>query len=397
MPPPYRAGPLGLAEIVEEEVEFPEDEQRPPPSKMASMAGRGSINPEERLSVRRAHSGRLGGRRTQGGRVDPPARSRMVNRFVRAANEVPKLLHLGSTRKRTTARGSFTAAAERWPARARYAIISATGSRRPASRPIGRPRAVRQAGALIDAEQMIGGRQQIFRRNGPVLHVARNIVGRTDDAAAGNAAAGKQGRVGARPVIATASLDVRQFGRASVLAETDHQRVVQQPAAFQVENQSRVGEIEVRQQLVDHPRKVIEMRVPGVARQAVFVPKDGNEPGAGLDQSPRRQARLAEQRHAVQSRASPRLASHVERLGDLWRRQHGKGRLLKPRERTNRRPNAPGRRASRQIVRAASAGDPSDRATCPADAPCSTCGTCCPACSPGRALCRGRKSRRPAP
>ena len=87
-------------------------------------------------------------------------------------------------------------------------------------------------------KQMIHRRQQILGRHRAVLDLARLAVGRADDAAAGDAAAGKNRRVGLRPVIATAPVHVRgELRRAAMLADADDQRLVEQAAPLQVEDQ----------------------------------------------------------------------------------------------------------------------------------------------------------------
>ena len=102
--------------------------------------------------------------------------------------------------------------------------------------------AVGEPRARVDAQQMIHRRQQILGRDRTVFHFGRAAVGRADDAAAGDAAAGKNRRVRLRPMIASAPLDVRgELRRAAMLADADDQRLVEQAAALQVEDQPGIG------------------------------------------------------------------------------------------------------------------------------------------------------------
>ncbi len=101
------------------------------------------------------------------------------------------------------------------------------------------------------------------------------------------AAAGHDDRVAPRPVVAAAAVAQAELGRPAVLAQEHDQRLVEQPAAVQVDQQAGERLVEARQELVLHAGEVVPVGVPAGAGQAVLVPEDGDEPAAGLDQPPR--------------------------------------------------------------------------------------------------------------
>ena len=73
---------------------------------------------------------------------------------------------------------------------------------------------------------------------------------------------------------------------------------------------------------------MVPVRVPAAAGQAVLVPEDADDAAAGLDQPAGGQARLAEQRLAVQVAGGVGLAAQIEGLGQLGRFEQGQCRLL---------------------------------------------------------------------
>ncbi len=119
-------------------------------------------------------------------------------------------------------------------------------------------------------------------------------------------------RVAARPVVAAAAPARAQLRRPAVLAQADDQRLVEQPARVEVDQEARERAVEARQELVLHPGEVVPVGVPAGAGQAVLVPEDGDEPAPRLDQPPRRQRGLAEEGHAVEVAGGGRLAVEVE-------------------------------------------------------------------------------------
>src|SRR5258708_2742328 len=109
---------------------------------------------------------------------------------------------------------------------------------------------------------MIDRGKNVLGRYGPAGNLARHAVGLADDLAAGKSAAGEDGGIGVRPVVAAAAGDVAQPRRAAMLADRDDHGFVQQPAALEVEQKSGIGAIEYRTKLVLHPPEMLVMRVP---------------------------------------------------------------------------------------------------------------------------------------
>ena len=52
-------------------------------------------------------------------------------------------------------------------------------------------------------------------------------------------------------MVPAAAIRIDQFGRAAMIADTDHQRVVQHSASFEIQNQSRISFVETREQLIE--------------------------------------------------------------------------------------------------------------------------------------------------
>ncbi len=67
-------------------------------------------------------------------------------------------------------------------------------------------------------------------------------------------------------MIASAEIRLVDLRRATVFAEANHERVVQQAAAFEIQNQPGISLVESGQQLIDHAWEVFVVRVPSVPR-----------------------------------------------------------------------------------------------------------------------------------
>ena len=69
---------------------------------------------------------------------------------------------------------------------------------------------------------------------------------------------------------------------------------------LQIRYQTGEGFFKRREKLVFQTREVIGVRVPGIAGEAVFIPKDGDQFGSGFDETAGSQTRLPEERHPVE-------------------------------------------------------------------------------------------------
>src|SRR3569832_2219312 len=106
--------------------------------------------------------------------------------------------------------------------------------------------------------------------------------------------------------------------RAAVLAHAQHERVVEQAALFEVEDQRRERRVETRQQVLLHARVVILVSVTSSAEiGAVGVPKDRDELRPRFDQPPRGEARLTEQRVAISLAQWSSFATDIECLANF--------------------------------------------------------------------------------
>ena len=75
-----------------------------------------------------------------------------------------------------------------------------------------------------------------------------------------------------------------------MLAEAEHQGLVEQAALAQVVDQRRIGKVETGEEIFLETRIMIAVRVPGAAGElAVAVPEYGDKFRACLDQPPGRQ------------------------------------------------------------------------------------------------------------
>src|SRR5438034_11762102 len=97
---------------------------------------------------------------------------------------------------------------------------------------------------LIDAHEVIEGRQNILGRDRALLHAAGNFVRLAYDPAAGDAAAGEEAAISLGPVIAAAAARILNLRRSAVLADTENGRLVQEAAGVEVGDEPCPGAIE---------------------------------------------------------------------------------------------------------------------------------------------------------
>ena len=110
---------------------------------------------------------------------------------------------------------------------------------------------------VVDAEAVEDGGLQIMDVDWVPGHVVAKIVGLAVGDARFDAAAGQPDREAARVVVAAGvvrRLPALAVDRAAELAAPDHQRIVQQPALFQVFDQGRRGQIRVMALALDLAR-----------------------------------------------------------------------------------------------------------------------------------------------
>lgn len=176
----------------------------------------------------------------------------------------------------------------------------------------------------IDADQVIDGREDVFRGEGPVGDGRSDRVGAADDVAALETSSDEEVRIGAAPVASAFSFKARC---AAHLVHHQHQRVVEHAASFEVANQCGEGHVQARKQFVRQTVVVIDVRVPAGVELAELIPHDGHESAASLDQAPGLQRRLAEQRHAVFVPKVCRLLIKVERRTNGLRVEQRKRQL----------------------------------------------------------------------
>ena len=108
-----------------------------------------------------------------------------------------------------------------------------------------------------------------------------------------------------------------------MLAHHDDGRVGQHSAGIEVVEQRREGVVEARPEFVLQSRRLVDVRVPAGVHQAVLVPAHRHELPARLEHAPRRQARLAEERHPVAVAELGRLALDIQSVAELAGREHG--------------------------------------------------------------------------
>ena len=180
-------------------------------------------------------------------------------------------------------------------------------------------------GVGVDAQVVVDGGQDVVVVDRSAGGRAAELVGRADDLADLHAAAGEQGRVDPRPVVAAGVLV--DLGRAAELAPDDHRDVPVQTAGVDVLDQGGDPLVEERQMLAELA-EVAAVRVP----EAVG---DRDAPRPGLDQPAGDQELVVPHRGAV-AQVSRRadavavaepgvLAGDVEGLGHLVRGQHVEG------------------------------------------------------------------------
>src|SRR5262249_55690762 len=142
--------------------------------------------------------------------------------------------------------------------------------------------------ARVDAQGRVDGCEQVALGDGPILDLLAIGVRAADHLPALDPPAGQHDRPGADIVVAAGPIvDLR---RPPDLAHPHHQRVLQQAALFEIQQQRRPGGIE------DLHVRLVADEVIGVA--VVVVLTDLNEGHAGLDESAREQAAAAEIRVA---------------------------------------------------------------------------------------------------
>src|SRR5437899_2993343 len=93
----------------------------------------------------------------------------------------------------------------------------------------------------VNAEKVIEGGEQILWRHGAFGDGAGDSVRFADDLAAGDAAAGEDGAVDLRPMIAAPATNVLDFWRAAMFAEDENQRVVEHAAGVEGVNEAGNG------------------------------------------------------------------------------------------------------------------------------------------------------------
>src|SRR6266542_963084 len=126
----------------------------------------------------------------------------------------------------------------------------------------------------VDAEALVDRRADVGGADWPVLDVSGVSVRGTVHGAALETAAGHEDGVTVGPMIAPPiGVDLR---RAAHLAQHDHQRLVEQPAAVEVLQERRASQVEVRQVVVAVDREVAMVRVP--AHRNIPIYRDYNLP-----------------------------------------------------------------------------------------------------------------------
>src|SRR6266849_9120391 len=133
---------------------------------------------------------------------------------------------------------------------------------------------------------MIERGQDVLGGDGAFDDAAGVFVGLADDPAASHAATREDAAVSLRPVVPAAAANVLKLRRSAMLAHAQNQRLVQQAASVKIVDKTVKGFVQSGQQLVLHAWIMVPMGVPSGTRQAVLVPEDADESGAGLDQSP---------------------------------------------------------------------------------------------------------------
>src|SRR5262245_60313571 len=133
---------------------------------------------------------------------------------------------------------------------------------------------------------MISSSQNVLGRNRGIHDIAGDSVRFAYYLALRHAAARENGGIGPRPVIAAASVAVRQLGRPPVFADADHQGFVQETSDFEVTDQTRKRQVKTRTKLIFQSLVVLIMGIPATIRQSVLVPENTDEPAACLHQPP---------------------------------------------------------------------------------------------------------------
>ena len=100
----------------------------------------------------------------------------------------------------------------------------------------------------VDTQQVERRSEDIFRRDRVRLHVAADLVALTDDLAASNSGPCQADGLHSRPVFAAATGATVELRRPTVLAQAQHQRFIEQAAAFHVAKKCGERMVEHRQQ-----------------------------------------------------------------------------------------------------------------------------------------------------
>ena len=99
-----------------------------------------------------------------------------------------------------------------------------------------------------------------------------------------NAAAGQDDAVAVGPVVAPGvAVDL---GRPPKFAHCDHQGFLEQTAAGEIIDQGREGLVGRRNQIVLEPAEDVLVRVPVGCLSVMLTVVNGDEPNAGLNQTP---------------------------------------------------------------------------------------------------------------
>ena len=155
--------------------------------------------------------------------------------------------------------------------------------------------------ARVDAQQVKDRRGQVGRRHSVTSRIGPLAIAGTIDLSRGNAGTGHGKTENRPPVIASARrVDLR---RATELADRHHQGLIEQSTRFQVFDQCRESNVELRTQDVLKSISVLGMSVPHrvVDSRITWLPDpvDVHKPHACFDQPSRHQQQLVPVRHPV--------------------------------------------------------------------------------------------------
>ena len=129
-------------------------------------------------------------------------------------------------------------------------------------------------------------------------------------------------------MVTSATGAVIDLGGTTMLANANHERLIQEATFFQVTQQNRVGLIETRTELVLHAVEVVLVRIPRTIHRLVLIPKHGHEGTTSLDQPSRCQARVSKQVAAILLAHGLGLAANIDCVRHPRRCQHRVRNLL---------------------------------------------------------------------